>query len=535
MNRLIKNGFSQTFVLIGMFLVVLCLPLATNLVKQSQDDRSRAEESSSSQISFKISFTGVKPSSSCLSSLSQVKVELANKPTNVSQSEIKALITPVSNETNAQGDQVFLVSHLVLDSKFNNVNNFNYLRVKGPSHLASRMCLNNQTTKLDEITTCEINLTNTNTTTYNFSNYSLTPGDINQDGIINSSDYSIIKNNFNSNTINCNQTGDLNYDGIVNSLDASLLKESLSRQEEGEIGSQVTTIITPTKTPTPTGTVIPTETPDSALYSPIIPSSYNKRGLSDTLKVWWLKKSNYDLVYVWAKEPYKQLHTYSSSNYGKKYDKMANIMNNALKKVIDPAKITMAWNLCASTYYGNGVGANEFSSYINDGLIIQEGVILREDYTSNKTRMSFVGIDNQNNLNYYKDSKSLDINTRKANYEAAKNSGTLNTLEIFPGGVLLKDGKINNTSTTTNSYQGFCQVNKNNFVYVVTEEDNRSSISLKSLANILKNLGCKDGFRLDGGGSTTLWFKPANASKWTKLRGDGSRHLMWNIFYWTEL
>ena len=239
-------------ILLGMFLAAISLPLATRLVSQPQDDRSQAAEAitSSSQVSFKLAFKGVKSNYTCLSSLTKIKLEIANVPTNTYESNINASITPVSGETNTNGDQVFLVSNLALDSKFNSVNNFNYLRVKGPSHLASRMCLNHQTTKLDEITTCDINLSNTNTTVYDFTNYALIPGDINQDGMINSTDYSIVKNNFNSSSeITCNQTGDLNLDGIVNSLDANLLKDSLSKQEEGFI---MTSTITPNPTRTPT-------------------------------------------------------------------------------------------------------------------------------------------------------------------------------------------------------------------------------------------------------------------------------------------
>ncbi len=232
-----------------MFLAAISLPLATRLVSQPQDDRSQAAETitSSSQVSFKLAFKGVKSNYTCLSSLTKIKLEIANVPTNTYESNINASITPVSGETNTNGDQVFLVSNLALDSKFNSVNNFNYLRVKGPSHLASRMCLNHQTTKLDEITTCDINLSNTNTTVYDFTNYALIPGDINQDGMINSTDYSIVKNNFNSSSeITCNQTGDLNLDGIVNSLDANLLKEVLSIQED----SQTIDVLTPTPTDT---------------------------------------------------------------------------------------------------------------------------------------------------------------------------------------------------------------------------------------------------------------------------------------------
>ncbi len=260
MSKLVNQVSSQFSVLILMSFLALSLPLATNLVKQSQENRSRATDVSTSKVSFKIAFKGIKSSSSCLTSLNKVTVEVANVPTNTYQSNINTSITPISGETNNNGDQVFLVSNLALDSKFNNVNNFNYIRIKGPLHLTSRMCLNNQNTKLDEITSCEISLKDTNTTVYNFSNYALLPGDINQDGVVNSSDYSLLKNNLNT-TSACNLTPDLNKDGTVNSMDANLLKDSLSTKEDGKIGTTI--IPTSTKTPTPTKTPGTTNTPTS--------------------------------------------------------------------------------------------------------------------------------------------------------------------------------------------------------------------------------------------------------------------------------
>ena len=207
-------------------------------------------------------------------------------------------------------------------------------------------------------------------------------------------------------------------------------------------------------------------------------------------------------------------------------------MNKALKKVIDPNKLTLALNLSASVFY-TGVKDISFNQYTNNGLIIEEGKILRDDVSSKKKRSLFAAIDNQNNLNYYYDSKGLDQSTREATYQSVKNSGALNIIRVMDNGVLVKDGKINTTSTSADSYQGFCQLNKNNFVYFVIPDG--GIVSLKSLATLLKNLGCKDAYRLDGGGSTALWFKPAGKTEWTHLIGNGFRNKMWNIFYWTEL
>ena len=575
-------------VLLGFFLLAFCLPLATNLVKQSQDDRSRASETAStSKVSFKIAFKGVKPSYSCLSSLTKVKVEVANKTTNTSQSDINTSVTPVSGETNTEGDQVFLVSNLVLDSKFNNVNNFNYLRIKGPNHLASRLCLNNQSTKLDEVTTCEINLKNTNTTTYNFSNYSLIPGDINQDGVINSSDYSIIKNNFNSETITCNQTGDLNFDGIVNSLDANLLKDSLSEQEEGEIGSIDTTTETnnesdsdvatdqsdenteessealsddtpddeeDTSTITPTTTITPTPTPDTTVYDPKVPSKFDsdKSDTSDTLKVWTTSYSGYYVVRIWAKNPYEQFHQYSAKMSGKKYDTIKNLFNAALSKNKNgiKTKIAVAFNSDPSVYYGGYYFCRHSSnkscpwnSYTSGGLIVREGEIYRNDTKSNGHRRLTYTITKDNKMIVLVDKQNFSNSQARVDaYKPAIDGQARNTGIALH--ILMDDrkklSKKNNPKKYAQLYEvnskasayrtAMCQVDNNNFIYLIT-----TSKTEAFLANKMSSLGCNIAVNIDGGGSTNFWFKKNTSGSWKHIRGSGARGRMDSIAYWTEL
>jgi hypothetical protein len=566
MDKPIKQYRSQFSLLLLMSFLALSLPLATRLVQQNQDERSKAAETTStSRVSFKIAFSGIKPSSNCLSSLNKVIVEVANKSTSIYQSNIEASFTPVSGETNSEGDQVFLISNLILDSKFNSVNTFNYIRVKGPNFLASRFCLNNQNSKLDEITTCDINLSNTNTTIYNFSNYPLQSGDINQDGVTNSSDYSSLKNNF-SNDISCNRTGDLNYDGIVNSLDASLLKDTLSTQEDGRIITQAS-IITQIPTVTETensgvgdtadeiedetdnsdtdledddnndsvSTITPTPTVwDKETYDPIKPSKITYGDESDTLKVYITKESKYYITRIWAKEPYKQIHLYTSSDYGKGSDSFNGIMEHALKKAISSNKIAVAWNSSVHASYMHK--DNDFSKYSPHGLIIQDGKILRNDSTSKKYRWDFYGIDNRNVLNRYPDKSSQTVEKRKQIYDSAINGGVLNTFlasrkAVVNGVVVAKNTRSDGSSYYASTQQGVCQINKNNFMYVTA----RSSYWPKAFAELLKKLGCKDAWLLDAGGSKTFYFKKSESKSWKHVSGDGGRSPSWSIVYWTEL
>ena len=242
-----KNSFNfKTLLLIS--LLALSLPLATNLVQRSSDDRSRATETDKSKINLKIAFKGVKPESTCSASLKTVDLDIVNITKKVYQPGVGTSITPVVGETNPDGDQVFSISNLVLDNNFKSTDSFNYIQIKNPAYLSARMCFNNQSSKMTTSSACDLPLTNG--ATYDFTKYSLLPGDLNQDGIVNSSDFSTVKYNLDSTADPvCGQETDLNYDGVTNSFDLTYLKKSLL-QTNDEVVIDPTTI-TPTPTASP--------------------------------------------------------------------------------------------------------------------------------------------------------------------------------------------------------------------------------------------------------------------------------------------
>lgn len=183
------------------------------------------------KISFKFSLRGITPNvASCFSNLGDLKVEVLNTTSRKYETGITTSFEALDGEKNAAGDQIFQVTDLALDSsKFSGTNSLNYVKIKGPFHLQARMCQNNQSGKLSDTTDCSISLTSG--TVYNFSGYSLAPGDINQDGMVNGVDYSELKSNFGE-EVDCGTNGDLNMDGVVNGVDASLLKESLASKDD---------------------------------------------------------------------------------------------------------------------------------------------------------------------------------------------------------------------------------------------------------------------------------------------------------------
>ena len=256
---------SNLFTLLFISLLAISLLLATKLVQKSQDDRSRASETSDTKINLRIAFKGVKPDSSCISTLQGVNLNIVNITNKIFQSETNTTITPVSGETNKQGDQIFLISNLSLNSSFKNSNSSNYFQIKSPLFLSSKLCLNHQSSKVSN-SACNLSLANG--TTYDFTKYSLTPGDLNQDGIVNASDFSMVKYNVNpSADSQCGQQTDLNYDGITNSFDLTYLKKSLLQTNDEVVidPADITPTNKPTLNPTlnltPTSTFITTLTP----------------------------------------------------------------------------------------------------------------------------------------------------------------------------------------------------------------------------------------------------------------------------------
>ncbi|MCW1948845.1 MAG: phosphodiester glycosidase family protein, partial [Candidatus Shapirobacteria bacterium] len=306
--------------------------------------------------------------------------------------------------------------------------------------------------------------------------------------------------------------------------------------------------INPTLTPTikPTITLIPTPTPtsvwDKETYDPIEGKNAKYKTITDSLKIWISKPTGYTLTRIWAKDPYKQFHTYNSDDYKKSSDIYINIFNHAISSNANGLKnkAAVAFNEMVSyKYSGRSSG---FRKYSKIGLIIHEGKVLRNDPTSKKyIRSDICWIDKNSTLHniddimYNSERTPARTETIVKSYNEATISGALTTVE---GKKIVSNGK-NIYKRRKSSYaaviQGFCQINKNNFLYVTTN----SGWWGEELANTLIKLGCKEAYHFDGGGSTNVFFKKPTDSKWTAVRGTKdpkySRGPSWSISYWTEL
>jgi len=178
---------------------------------------------------------GIIPGAKCINEFlipnTKLELDVNNIPSNIFEVGITTSFEE-TNEIDVKGNRIFKVTNLILDkNKFSSVDNYNYIKIKGPWHLKRKMCLEGQNGKLPEYTICNINLTSDNV--YDFSKYILLAGDINLDGTINSGDLSYIKSQLNAGAeVNCGIEGDLNMDGVVNTGDLNLAKDSLLERED---------------------------------------------------------------------------------------------------------------------------------------------------------------------------------------------------------------------------------------------------------------------------------------------------------------
>ncbi len=593
-----KHDFSHIFVLIGILLIAISLPFVSYLVQKSQDNRSKASEAKTPKIAFKFSIEGIKPSYvdgdssyDCFNQMAQLSFDFFNITANSSQLGITTTFSPVEGEVNSNGDQVFQTNEVTLDSKFNSVNDLNYLKVKWPFTLKSIMCLDNQDIQVLNDAVCSLNLFTNKV--YDFSHHSLVIGDVNNDGLINGLDFSHIKVRFDSGAnVSCGTEADLNLDGVVNGLDGTLVKKNLLLADDEELFktsmASVSLAVTPTVPlttipeesinneddgplagdneeeeeiePTPTAVTvaptIPTATPtqtQTIVYDPIVPKSFDDSDLSDSLKVWIDKNSGYYIVRLWAKDPYRQFHVYDASMHKKTYDTIASLFNHALSSNANGIKnkIAVAVNSDPSVYYGSyyycrhsSDSSCPFNSYTSGGLIIREGKIYRNDTATNGKRNLTYTITKDNKMMVLLDKQTFsNAQSRVDAYKPAIDGGARNTASALH--IMIDEGKKLSESNNPKKYphlykasssaaayrNALCQVNNNNFIYIVTN----SSKTEKFLADKMLEFGCNIAVNNDGGGSTNFWFKKDTSSSWKHMVGSGSRGKMDSIVYWTEL
>ena len=259
------------------------------------------------------------------------------------------------------------------------------------------------------------------------------------------------------------------------------------------------------------------------LYAPIEPgknSSILYRFDGYTMKYWVEKASGtYLITHIWVEDPYNQLRVAVPKKFPS-LDRASVIMSYASQKngLYNKAMIGINGSGFVSDVFNTKIGKKypkwKYSS--KSPLVIVDGQILR-----NFTNLKMVG--GEGTLTYgvkkngYLSAYYLnDLYDKNSNITTAKrliNDGVKNTFAFGP--YLVRGGKLNTTlKNIPDIRQAIGQIDKNNFVIVTTTVglNNRiSGLTLKRLGQIMYDLGCKEAYNTDGGGSTNLIYKNRNS------------------------
>ena len=261
--------------------------------------------------------------------------------------------------------------------------------------------------------------------------------------------------------------------------------------------------------------------------SPITPSGSETiiaSEYTDTLKVWIESKNrsgrtSYYVTHVWAKDPYNQFKLKTPENFGNQVEVALDIINGAINKNGFNNKLLVAIN--ASGFVVKNVFGHEDYYLVNNAfnytagipLVLADGKVMRNISSEKLPATMYVtyGLKKDGNLAAYTYPGGYNPSGNNAISNKIISDGVKNTFGFEP--ILVTNSKVVTDGTARNIRQGFCQIDKNNFVFITDVfVEARNGFSFVELANYMISLGCKTGFNLDGGGSTSLIFKSKNSS-----------------------
>ncbi len=290
-------------------------------------------------------------------------------------------------------------------------------------------------------------------------------------------------------------------------------------------------------------TLILTSVPNSRVVD-----SYN----SNTLK-YWIEKydNNYYVTHIWVENAYNQLQMAINpkKNAGQEFEypryvrTPLEIMKNEINgnNPILGEKITNLRNkgliainaspMINQTSFGDSCpdlwnGTARIPIKIHDGVEIRNSIKpheVREKEGSNNEKTSNIHtyiLGSDGKLRFF--DKFAWASEGSSNYNAAldQNNTLYNTIKSYNprytfgfAPPLVEYGKAHqlSTGTSTSFYnanlkrQSLCQVDDNNFI-IITTTDN-GGLYISALTNIMLKYNCVTGVNLDGGGSTSLFYK----------------------------
>ena len=227
----------------------------------------------------------------------------------------------------------------------------------------------------------------------------------------------------------------------------------------------------------------------------------------------------YAVTHIWVEDAYKQFK-------GEMPDKLGSLANanKLMQKAIEKNKGKTMIGINASGFVTQEFSSELYKTNLNwkntsvSPVVIYEGKVIR-DYSKLERipiKYTIYGMGKDGNLKYYTYDNNGSKNTNLVS--TIQNDGVLYTFGWRP--LLVWEGAAqDNLAKDVNIRQGICQQDTHNFLYITTITSNRAKgFSPNSLANKMVELGCKTGFNLDGGGSTSLYYVKKGDSKPTKIK-----------------
>ena len=248
---------------------------------------------------------------------------------------------------------------------------------------------------------------------------------------------------------------------------------------------------------------------------------------SDTLKYKIYQTGNYYITYVWAADPYNQMRTGLKEPFPQ-LATVKNLVSYESNRLNLTNKGMIAFN---ASGFVSDVFSREFitANYgwrnsSETAIVIHEGKVLR-NYTNQvyPTKEVYTyGLKKDGYMAYYKISPGSQNNM--ANNQKLANQvisdGVKYTYGFHP--LLTINGEKKTSDRSPNIRQGLCQLDRNNFIFLTNISSNRSiGLSFSGMADIFNSMGCIYGVNLDGGGSTSLYYKERGTNNATEVRGSG--------------
>ena len=345
----------------------------------------------------------------------------------------------------------------------------------------------------------------------NYEEYSIPVTNIDKEAPVITSCSSVINNNSTTFTINTKSNDILKY--LVNNNEINMINYTINQVIENG------TLIAYDKANNST-------TFNCSFYYKEFSPKGNENIISNvstnTLKVWIEQKNRngrtgFYTTHIWAFDPYKQFQVAVPNNFGNEVQTAKEILDATVSKNNWQDKLVVAVNASGFTVnnlYGQRYyDANKNWNYTSFApIVIVNGQILRDLSSSNipSNPYTMYGLNKNGILVYYNyesgsySKNNIQISTKVREY------GVLNTFSFSP--VLVYDFAKKSTDNSQNIRQGLCQIDKNNFIFVTDIYSSpRTGFSFSELADYMISLGCKIGFNLDGGGSTSLIIKNKNS------------------------